>query len=43
VVDGTNIRRPKGQVSNDNVKPEWTECKRLDFELEMGTIISVGN
>ena len=25
------------------MKPEWTECKRLDFELEMGTIISVGN
>ncbi len=43
MVDGTNVIRPKGQVSNDNLKPEWTECKRLDFELEMGTIISVAN
>jgi fumarylacetoacetase len=43
VIDGTPITRPKGQVSNDGVTPEWSECKRLDFELEMGTIIGVGN
>lgn len=43
VVDGTPIRRPKGQVSADKVNPTWSECKRMDFELEMGTIIATPN
>jgi fumarylacetoacetase len=37
VVDGTPIRRPRGQVSADKVNPSWSECYRMDFELEMGT------
>lgn len=43
VVSGTDIIRPKGQVSADKVNPQWSECKRLDFELEMGTVIGKGN
>lgn len=26
VVDGTPIRRPRGQVSADKVNPSWSEC-----------------
>jgi fumarylacetoacetase len=43
VIDGTPITRPKGQVSADGKTPTWSECKRLDFELEMGTVLSRGN
>jgi fumarylacetoacetase len=43
VIDGTPIRRPKGQVSADKVNPAWSDCKRMDFELEMGTIIATNN
>jgi fumarylacetoacetase len=43
VVDGTEITRPKGQVTTDDKTGTWSECKRLDFELEMGTIIGKGN
>lgn len=43
VLDGTEVTRPKGQVSADGITPEWSQCQRLDFELEMGTIIGVGN
>jgi fumarylacetoacetase len=43
VIDGTPIIRPRGQVSADKVTPSWSECKRMDFELELGTIVSHGN
>lgn len=43
VPDGHAVRRPKGQVSADKVNPTWSDCKRMDFELEMGTIIATGN
>jgi fumarylacetoacetase len=43
VLSGTDVRRPKGQVSADKVTPTWSDCKRLDFELEMGAYIGVGN
>jgi fumarylacetoacetase len=43
VLDGTAIRRPKGQVSADKMTPSWSQCNRLDLELEMGTIIGKGN
>jgi fumarylacetoacetase len=43
VVSGTPIRRPKGQVSVDRVNPIWSQCQRLDLELEMGTIIGKSN
>lgn len=38
VVSGTPIRRPMGQVKGDN-GPEWTACRRLDLELELGAIV----
>jgi len=44
VIDGTPIRRPKGQSkAPDASVPSFGECKRLDLELEMGTIIGKGN
>jgi len=45
VVDGTPIRRPRGQVqvAPDVQEPKWSPCMRMDFELEMGTFIGVGN
>jgi fumarylacetoacetase len=43
VISGADVRRPKGQVSADKVTPTWSDCKRLDFELEMGAYIGVGN
>ncbi len=43
VIDGTPVRRPRGQVSADKVNPSFSDCMRLDFELELGTIISQGN
>ncbi|CAI2370302.1 unnamed protein product [Moneuplotes crassus] len=43
VVSGTDVRRPKGQVSADKKVPTWSDCKRLDFELEMGAYVGVGN
>lgn len=43
VIDGTPVRRPKGQTTQDLKTPEWNACKLLDFELEMGTIIGTGN
>ena len=38
VVSGTDIRRPMGQVKGEN-GPEWTACRRLDLELELGAIV----
>lgn len=44
VCSGTDIVRPKGQfLSADKITPEWGATKRLDFELEMGTVIGTGN
>ena len=38
VVSGTDIRRPMGQVKGEN-GPEWTACRRLDLELELGAVV----
>ena len=43
VLSGTDIRRPKGQVSADGKTPTWSEWKRLDFELEVGAFIGKRN
>lgn len=40
VVSGTPIRRPMGQVKGE-AGPEWTFCRRLDLELELGAIVGV--
>lgn len=38
VVSGTPVRRPMGQIKGEN-GPVWSECKRLDLELELGAIV----
>ena len=44
VVDGHEVRRPKGQVRPPGQKePHWTDCKRMDFELEMGAVVGKSN
>ena len=43
VIDGTPVRRPRGQVSADKITPSFSSCARLDLELEMGTVIAVPN
>jgi fumarylacetoacetase len=40
VVSGTSVKRPCGQLKPPNVDaPSFGQCKRLDFELEIGAII----
>ena len=45
VIDGTPITRPKGQLSppEGEKQPSFNACRLLDFELEMGTVIGMGN
>ena len=43
-VSGTNFHRPHGQTRPDDTQPPiFGPTKRLDFELEMATIIANGN
>jgi fumarylacetoacetase len=42
-VSGTNFHRPKGQVSKDNVSPEFSASRNLDFELEMAFVVGKSN
>lgn len=43
-VSGTSFYRPKGQIKPKNQDlPSFSETKRLDFELEMATIIGKEN
>ena len=44
VVDGTPIRRPRGQIKppkQDN--PIFSECKKLDYEVEIGMVVGKSN
>lgn len=45
VVDGTEIVRPRGQVkkSKDEDVSIFSECKRLDIEVEMGVVLGKSN
>jgi fumarylacetoacetase len=44
VISKTPVKRPMGQIfRNNDTKPIFTSCKRLDFELEMGFLIGPGN
>ncbi|HLA63209.1 MAG TPA: fumarylacetoacetase [Rhodothermales bacterium] len=44
VVSGTPVRRPLGQTRpSDDAPPVFGPSKQLDFELEMGTFVGVGN
>jgi len=45
VKSGTQVVRPRGQVkkSKDIDEPIFSECKRLDYEVEMGVILGQSN
>lgn len=44
VVSGTNVRRPVGQTRDGaNGPPTFGPSRRLDYELEVGAFIGVGN
>jgi len=44
VVSGTNVRRPAGQTRDGtNGPPMFGPSRRLDYELEVGAFIGVGN
>lgn len=44
VVSGTPVLRPSGQVKPlDKDEPVFTASQKLDFELEMGFVVGVGN
>lgn len=44
VLSGTSIRRPVGQTKpKDADTPVFGPCRQLDFELEMGCFIGIGN
>eukprot|EP00469_Lotharella_globosa_P011687 CAMPEP_0167786398 /NCGR_PEP_ID=MMETSP0111_2-20121227/8776_1 /TAXON_ID=91324 /ORGANISM="Lotharella globosa, Strain CCCM811" /LENGTH=291 /DNA_ID=CAMNT_0007677787 /DNA_START=295 /DNA_END=1170 /DNA_ORIENTATION=+ len=44
IVSGSNVRRPRGQIKPDpNAPPVFSECKKLDFELEMAFFVGTGN
>lgn len=40
MVSGTDFNRPRGQVkAKDATEPSFSECKRLDFEMEVGAFL----
>ncbi len=44
VVDGTPVRRPRGEVSATPLgPPEYKPCRLLDYELEVGAFVRGGN
>ncbi|KAH8885380.1 fumarylacetoacetate hydrolase family protein [Thozetella sp. PMI_491] len=43
VVSGTPVRRPWGQILDENKAPIYHPSKRLDIELELGAFICKGN
>ncbi|KPM36705.1 Fumarylacetoacetase [Neonectria ditissima] len=43
VVSGTPVRRPWGQILDENKSPIYHPSKRLDIELELGAFICKGN
>lgn len=45
VIDGTPIRRPRAQVkkAKDIDEPIFSECKKFDYEVEMGVILGKSN
>ena len=43
-VSGTNFHRPKGQICPDESQPPlFSATNRLDFEVEMATVVGSGN
>jgi fumarylacetoacetase len=43
VASGTPIVRPRGQVKLGDKPPQWIATRKLDFELEVGFVVGLGN
>ena len=43
VPSGTAIRRPMGQVQQGEAPPAFGPSRQLDYELELGAVVGVGN
>jgi fumarylacetoacetase len=44
VVSGTKVRRPSGQIKGKETEiPEFRPSQRLDYEMELGLFIGLGN
>jgi fumarylacetoacetase len=43
VPSGTAVRRPCGQTRDGDAEPKFEPSKALDYELEVGFLVSVGN
>lgn len=44
IVSGTNIVRPSGQIKLPTAdRPQFSACRKLDFELETGFIVGKAN
>lgn len=43
VIDGTDVRRPSGQLKAEDEPPRHGPSQLLDFELEMGFFVGPGN
>lgn len=43
VVSGTEIHRPSGQIKDADAEPLYAASRALDYELEIGAFIGVGN
>lgn len=43
VLSGADVRRPRGQVAPNGAPPEFAASRSLDFELEMGFFVGIGN
>ena len=44
VLSGSPVRRPCGQIKPPSAdQPHFAPCRRLDYELEVGALVGVGN
>jgi fumarylacetoacetase len=43
VISGTGIVRPHGQLKPEDADPVFAPCRLLDYELEFGAFIGLGN
>jgi fumarylacetoacetase len=43
VPSGTGVRRPWGQLQDGEAPPKFAPARLLDYELEVGALISIGN
>ncbi len=44
VISGTDVRRPRGQLkAAASEQPEFLPSRRLDYEVEIGALVGVGN